>query len=228
MVLAGTQRMNRLRVLTYQKIGTPPKHTPFKNEWTSLRTLQRTLAHLQKRKIATVSPAQILAGEIPARAVLLLFLDGYRSFYTDVYPLLKEYQLAACVCLPPACLSTYNTWQDPHQEFWQDLLAKDEIKTLGKDPLISFGAQALTREDLTLLPDEQARQNARESVFRLSRFLPKQPKLFAVFPAKNQLKNAAQLLPGFNGLIVTPDEISGLSCRTSVMRGNRWGIKWKL
>lgn len=221
--------MSGVRVLTYQKIGLAPKNSPLKNEWTSLRALTRTLNKIKKRGLTTVSPAQILSGDAPENSVLLLFLDGYRSFYQTVYPLLKERNLAACVCLPTACVGTYNSWQDPHQEFWQDLLTWDEIEILSKDPLISFGAQTLNREDLTLLPNEQARYNAQESIFRLTKFLPNPPQLFAAFPSRKKLKNAAEILPGFDGLIITPNGTANKTPHTvSVVRGNSWRAKWNL
>ena len=213
-----------VRVLTYQKIGTAPKNTPLKNEWTSLRTLTRTLDKIKKRGLTTVSPLHLSNVAAPQRTVLLLFLDGYRSFYTHVYPLLKARDLSACVCLPTACIGTYNCWQDPPREFWQDLLTWEEIQVLAKDPLISFGVQALNREDISLLSPEQARYNAQESVFRLTKLLPKPPELFAAFPAKKPLTHATEWLPDFRGLIVAPDGnlVNDSPLSFQVIRGNSW------
>ena len=220
--------MSGVRVFTYQKIGVAPKNTPLKNEWTSLPALTRTLDKIKKRGLTTLSPAQILSGNLPQKSVLLLFLDGYRLFYQTVYPLLKERNLSACVCLPTACVGTYNSWQDPHQEFWQDLLTWDEIEILSKDPLISFGAQTLNREDISLLPTDQAQYTARESIFRLTKFLPNPPQLFAAFPARKKLKNAAEILPGFDGLIVSAagNCIKNSPVSLRVIRGNSWRAKW--
>ncbi len=201
MVFVGTQIMKRVLVLTYQKIGTPPKNSTLKKQWTTLRSLERTFKKITKRGFTTVSPRQILEGNLPDKPVLLLFLDGYLSFYTDVYPLLKTYNLAACVCLPAACVGAHNAWQDPHQEPWQDLLAWEEIKTLAKDGRISFGVQALNREDLSLLDTEQAQYAAQESLARLAAQLPDAPVLFAFSPAQKHL-NPSSLWPGFNGLFV--------------------------
>lgn len=219
--------MSGVRILIYQKIGVTPKNSALKNEWTSLRTLTRTLDKIKSRGLTTVSPAQLSDGKIPLKSVLLLFLDGYRSFYTEVYPLLQARQLAACVCLPTACVGTYNSWQNPHREFWQDVLTENELKKLAKDPLVSFGAQALNREDISLLPAEQAHYTAQESVFRLTQMLPKPPALFAVFPAQKKVKNAQEILPGFNGLVITPDGVLNKLPRTvSIMRGNSYRARW--
>ena len=106
-------------------------------------------------------------------------------------------------------------------------MTENELKKLAKDPLISFGAQALNREDISLLPAEQAHYTAQESVFRLTQMLPKPPALFAVFPAQKKVKNAQEILPGFNGVIITPDGVlNKLPHNVSILRGNSWRAKW--
>lgn len=219
-----------ISILTYQKIGTPPKNTPLPGEWTTLKQLTRTLDKIKKRGVATLSPRQLLEDKIPNKSVLLLFLDGYRSFYTDVYPLLKARDLSACVCLPTACLGGHNRWQNPYQESWQDLLSWDEIKTLAKDERISFGAQALNREDLSLIPPEQARYAAQESIFRLTENLPAAPQLVALFPTKKQIKIPAKIVPDFNGIMVTDKNgmLPNSSQSLKVIRGNSWRAFWAI
>ncbi|MCQ2410521.1 MAG: polysaccharide deacetylase family protein, partial [Elusimicrobiaceae bacterium] len=185
----ATPAIKKIRVLTYHKVGTRPSRSSSNKEWTSLSSLTRTLDKIKRNGLETLLPEKILRGEIPPKAVLLVFLDGYRSFYTTVYPLLKERGLSACVCLPTACVGTYNSWQDPYREPWQDLLTWEEVNELAKDPLISIGAQALNRQDLTLLPAEQAAYCAQESVFRLTKKLSQKPNLFAAYPAQNKTEN---------------------------------------
>ena len=216
--------MVTLHILTYQKIGTPPKNTLLSREWTSLKRLTRTLDKIKKRGWPVVSPGQILDGKITTDSVLLLFLDGYRSFYTEAYPLLGARGWAACVCLPTACIGGHNRWQDPHRESWQDLLSWEEIKILGKDAHISFGAQALNREDLSLLPPEQARYAAQESVFRLAKNLPRPPQLFAFSPAQKIVKNPTEILPDFDGLMIFADKVmlKNPSVTIKIKRGNSW------
>ena len=195
--------MSKPLILFYQKIGQPPQNSRFKKQWTSLRTLTRRLDNIKNRHINTLSPLQ-LANAAPGKSVLLLFLGGYRSFYTEVYPLLKARGLSACVCLPTACVGTYNSWQDPYQEPWQDLLTWEEIRTLAQDPLISFGAMALQAQDITLLPSKEAHFLAQESLFRLSKQLSKPPELFALYPAVKSKWDASSILPDFPGFIWSP------------------------
>lgn len=68
------------------------------------------LAWLRENDYRPVSVDQILAAShgkapLPAKAVLLSFDDGYSSFYTHVFPLLKAYQW-------PAVLAPVGKWLD--------------------------------------------------------------------------------------------------------------------
>ena len=198
MVLVGPGKMKPLRVIVYQKIGTPPKNSHLKDEWTSVAGLTRTLDRLQRRHIHTVSPRQLLTQPPAPPSVLLLFLGGYRTFYTTVYPLLKERGLSACVCLPADCIGTYNRWQDPYKEPWQDLLTEEEIKELAQDPLISLGAMPLKAQDITLLPPKEASFSLQESAFRLAKI--QSPLLLACHPAAKRLAPAVELWPDFQGI----------------------------
>lgn len=68
------------------------------------RALNSMFAWLKDNNYHPVSVDQILAARagkqpLPSRAVLLTFDDGYRSFYTHVYPLLKTYNYPAVQAL---------------------------------------------------------------------------------------------------------------------------------
>lgn len=72
--------------------------------------LREQFAWLQANGYHPISVDQILAAEqggkpLPEKAILLTFDDGYRSFYTDVYPLLKAYNW-------PAVLAPVGIWID--------------------------------------------------------------------------------------------------------------------
>jgi biofilm PGA synthesis lipoprotein PgaB len=62
------------------------------------------LGWLQKQGYTAVSIDEVLAAragtkELPPKAVLLSFDDGYESFYTKVYPILKAYHMPAVIAV---------------------------------------------------------------------------------------------------------------------------------
>ncbi|MBR4355204.1 MAG: polysaccharide deacetylase family protein [Elusimicrobiaceae bacterium] len=224
------RKSNALIVLVYQKIGDPPKRCSNPREWTSVVALTALLDQLQKHAFSTLSVEQIRQGNLPSKSVFLVFLDGYRSFYQKVYPLLEARRMHACVCIPTAAIGTYNQWQNPHQEPWQDLLTRQEVEELSKNPLICIGAQALQREDITQLSPQQASYTIQESLWRLSQIISRQPEVLAIYPARQYSKNTTELLSHFQGLILTPK--IGLNFpplqHLKICRGNSIFTKWIL
>lgn len=158
-----------LPVLVCQKIGTAPKHSHLKKEWTSVEKLEKTLVWLVRRGYTFITPRE-LSKELPAKPVLLVFAGGYESVYTHGLPLLKKYNLCATVCLAQEPLGTYNQWQDPHQEPWQNLLTQSQLDALRKSGRVQWGTLGLTGENLLACQNPQtAREALLESVFRFEK-----------------------------------------------------------
>ncbi len=157
-----------LPVLVYQKIGFPPKHSRLKNEWTSAPKLAKMLAWLTQQKYTFITPLD-LQKKLPVRPILLVFAGGYESVYTDVFPLLKKYRARATVCFPQEPIGTYNQWQDPYQEPWQNLLTPEQLDVLRKSNLVQFGTLGLTGENLLLADTARARAALEESVYRFKK-----------------------------------------------------------
>lgn len=116
---------NQFLALAYHDVeDTDPDQT-----YLSVRTdhLIEQIAWLREHGYQAVSIDQIVAardgGEpLPYRAVLLVFDDGYRSFYSRVLPILKAYQW-------PAVLAPVGVWLDTPA-----------------DKLVDFGGQPTARE----------------------------------------------------------------------------------
>lgn len=200
------RRPHALFVLAYEKIGKAPKHSRLKKEWVSPSQFEKELKWLRLHGFTPVSLEKIAEGKLPQKPVLLAFMGGYQSFITDIFPLLEKHQTQAAVFIPPALMGTYNGWQDPHQEPWQNLLTEKQLKTLQKSGLISFGALGLEAEDLTQQPQEYASYSARESLFRLKTQLGLKPNGFAFWPAAEfDAQRAARILPeNFKAPVLTP------------------------
>ncbi len=200
------RRPHALIVLVYEKAGTPPPNSRLKNEWINPHAFETMLQRLKSRRFTPVSLEKIAEGKLPQKPVLLAFMGGYQSFITDIFPLLEKHQTQAAVFIPPALMSTYNGWQDPHQEPWQNLLTEKQLKILQKSGLVSFGALGLEAEDLTQRPQEYASYSARESLFRLKTQLGLKPNGFAFWPAAEfDAQRAARILPeNFKAPVLTP------------------------
>ncbi|WP_436859281.1 poly-beta-1,6-N-acetyl-D-glucosamine N-deacetylase PgaB [Citrobacter tructae] len=116
----------------------------------SVRTsaLREQFAWLRENGYQPVSIAQIREAHqggkrLPEKAVLLSFDDGYSSFYTRVFPLLKAYQWPA---LWAPVGSWINTPADQKVQFGDEKIARErfanweQIRELSRSPLVEIGA----------------------------------------------------------------------------------------
>lgn len=74
------------------------------------------------------------------KSVIFTFDDGYRDFYTDVYPILKKYQIKATVYIVPNFLNRPN-----NMDTWM-------IKEIAKSGLVEIGAHTMNHTYLAGLP----------------------------------------------------------------------------
>jgi len=133
--------------------------------------------------------------------IMLLFLDGYRSFYTNIFPILSAEKIPATVGLIPGWIGKYNGFSQPP---WQDMMTQQELATLEKTPFISFAAEPLNGEDVSSLTEEEASFAISESIFRLRQNHHLSPR-FAALPTVRPLPpaavKAAENLPVFSSCI---------------------------
>jgi biofilm PGA synthesis lipoprotein PgaB len=137
---------NQFLVLAYHDIEDEDPDQAF----VSVRTdhLIEQFSWLHENGYRAVSVDQILAARqggkpLPAKAVLLTFDDGYRSFYTRVFPLLKAYGW-------PAVLAPVGTWLDTPAgqdvNFGGKLVKRDrfltwdQVRKVSQSGLVEVGA----------------------------------------------------------------------------------------
>ncbi len=157
-----------LPVLVYQKIGKPFKNSHLKKEWTSLHQLDKQLSRLVAQGYRFITP-QDLSKQIPQKPILLVFMGGYESVYTEVFPLLKKYNARATVCVAQQTLGAYNSWQNPYREPWQNILTEKQLKEMVKSGAVTVGTLGLTGENLLNFPPADAHNALEESIYRFKK-----------------------------------------------------------
>jgi biofilm PGA synthesis lipoprotein PgaB len=116
---------------------------PFNSTDVSIDHLEQHLGWLKKNGYKIVSVQNIFdaaAGKyvLPEKAVLLTFDDGYLSFYTRVFPLLKKYHY-------PATLALVGTWMDGNvtaDEPGKPLLNWEQIRELTQSGLVEVASHS--------------------------------------------------------------------------------------
>lgn len=96
---------------------------------------------------------------LPENPVILTFDDGYRDFYTDVFPILKKYKVKAIAYIVPNFLDKPN-----NMDTWM-------LKELVKSGLVEIGAHSMNHSYLTELPQKSVEYEVVESKKYLEKIL---------------------------------------------------------
>ena len=106
---AATTAKNSFHLLCYHNVLDNPLDDPEKYTL-STEALAQQFSWLQEQGYHVISVDDLIAARnkgkpLPAKAVMLTFDDGYRSFYTHVFPLLKQFKY-------PAVLALVGSWME--------------------------------------------------------------------------------------------------------------------
>ncbi|MGZ4968778.1 MAG: poly-beta-1,6-N-acetyl-D-glucosamine N-deacetylase PgaB [Methylobacter sp.] len=133
---------HRFLVLNYHdivKAGSPISSLNWMD--VSVDHFEDHLAWLKKNGYKIVSMQNVLdaaAGKhsIPDKSVLLTFDDGYRSFYTRVFPILKKYHYPATVAL----IGSWINGIDTPDEAGKQLMTWDQVQEIVKSGLVEMAS----------------------------------------------------------------------------------------
>lgn len=95
-----------LPILLYHSVVEDTNHVYYKGNpfIVSIEEMRSDLAYLQERGYTTVVMADLIdfvyhGGDLPAKPIMITFDDGYADNYTNLLPLLEEFDMEAVVCL---------------------------------------------------------------------------------------------------------------------------------
>ncbi len=218
---------NFLPVLVYQKIGRASKNSRLKRQWASLKSLEKQLTKLSKQGYHFITPLD-LQKELPAKPILLAFIGGYQSFYTEVFPLLKAHKICATVFVAVDTLDTYNRWQDPHQEPWQNIVTVKQLKEMVKSRFVQVGTLGLDGHNLLDDEPDQARRFLQESIFRLEKLHKMTLCAIAFWPGTPWNEEQAKTVTnGLNLPVITSQKGRNLCTQTHFLHILRPGLVTK-
>ena len=216
--------MSFLPVLAFQKIGRAPKNSRLKSEWTSPRQLAQILTGLVKHGYTFITPAD-LQNKLPAKPVLLAFIGGYQSFYTDVFPLLQKHKICATLFVAVQTLGTYNSWQNPHKEPWQNIVTEKQLKEMIKSKLVQIGTLGLDGHNLLEKDSAAAQQTLLESIYRLEKLHKIAPCAVAFWPlTKDPHNHALAMGGGLNLPVITSQKGINALTETKFLRTLKPGL----
>lgn len=143
-------------ILMYHMVSDDVTNTRLSKLRVSPKRFRDQMAHLHTRGYHTISIKEWQNyrcgnGIWPSKPIIITFDDGYFSFYTNVWPVLKDYDFKAVVFLVTKYIGGVNSWDRAKGEPEEPLLGVDEIRDLTLSG-VEFGSHSHTHQDLTQLP----------------------------------------------------------------------------
>ncbi len=141
---SASAKEHRFLVLNYHDIvGAEGAKPPFNAMDVSVDHLEEHLGWLKKKGYKIVSVQNVLdaaAGKdaLPDKAALLTFDDGYQSFYTRVFPLLKKHRC-------PATVALVGTWMDGNviaDEPGKPLLSWEQVREMVQSGFVEVASHS--------------------------------------------------------------------------------------
>jgi peptidoglycan/xylan/chitin deacetylase (PgdA/CDA1 family) len=139
----------RLPILMYHYVEIPPATTTLPNLYMKPEVFENQLQEMKKLGYSTIFMSVVATSlnkekSLPKKSIALTFDDGYRDFYTNVFPLLKKYQIKATVYVIINALGQNN------------YLTKDQTKEMASSGLVEIGSHTFNHLDLRKLKKKDA------------------------------------------------------------------------
>lgn len=119
------------------------------------RTFENQINTLKDSAYTFVTPSDIQKierGELSIeKPVIISFDDGYRDFYTDVFPILKKHQVKAVAYIVPGFLDKLNYM------YW------NQVKEISSSGLVEIGAHTINHRSLNNLTNDAAFREINDS-----------------------------------------------------------------
>jgi len=146
----------RTPILMYHYVSVPPATTTLPSLYLRPEIFENQLQELNKHKYNILFVSKIAESlhqneKLPACSLALTFDDGYEDFYTQVFPLLKKYQIKGTLYVIINRLDTPG------------YVTKAQIKEMVASGLVEIGSHTFNHPDLRIKKTKDANFEIRES-----------------------------------------------------------------
>ncbi len=169
---------------------------------------ERQVRWLRQKKIPILSLAQLCQGlsgqgNLPPRAAVLTFDDGFESVYTRAFPVLQKYAAPATVFLVSSYIGQKNDWPgQPAAVPRYRLMDWPQIREMARHG-IEFGGHTATHPPLDDLPSPRLREEVVASRRRLEDGLGRSVHYFAYPYGRSSPQVQAVVAGAYRGACTT-------------------------
>lgn len=130
----------------YHSVGEPSEYGNV-----SVERFRRDLKHVTDR-YAVVDLSEIRKTNTDQKRVAITFDDGYKNFYTDAWPVIKEFDVPVTLYVVSNVVKGAS-----HELDSENLLNREQLLTLREDERITIGNHTKTHPYLSEIPESRLR-----------------------------------------------------------------------
>jgi peptidoglycan/xylan/chitin deacetylase (PgdA/CDA1 family) len=172
---------HEIPVLMYHRVVKEAPTASKYNIYVTRKNLEKQFQFLQARGFEPVTFEGLMTRRIPPKPVILTFDDGYEDSYSQLFPLLRQYQMKGVVYILGNRKHRNNFWDIPQGEPEALLLKDSQIREMSQSGLVEFGAHSLNHPRLTQLKPQETRKEIEASKKSIEKLLGK-PVLSFAYP----------------------------------------------
>ncbi|HVT84995.1 MAG TPA: polysaccharide deacetylase family protein [Chitinophagaceae bacterium] len=180
----------RLPILMYHKVS---EHEAPGELNVSPKQLETQFRYLSENGFTAISVHELMeyfstGKRLPTKPILITFDDGYKSHFTNVYPLLLRYNMKALIFLTAGFIQTGNSVSQA------EYLHSNEILAM-KPETVEYGLHTMEHksyDELSLSEIEEDIENIKSYFFRYRiPFVPCLAYTYGAFPRKDKEKRTS-------------------------------------
>ncbi|OGR50973.1 MAG: hypothetical protein A2049_03715 [Elusimicrobia bacterium GWA2_62_23] len=157
-----------LKVLCYHKVGVPPAGSKLKDLWVSPERFRAQVKYLLDHGYTTILFSDLKKAydgkkQLPEKAVLITFDDGYENNYSVAWPILRELGAKGNIFVVYNTMGKANLWHNPASEPWVKMATLAQLKEMQDSGVMEYGSHTMNHVHLPALKLEDAAWEMAES-----------------------------------------------------------------
>jgi len=194
-------------ILMYHSIDLPPQNARIPNLYVSPRMFRFQMWYLKAAGFRVVSLHDMLGlvsrGQTTQNLVALTFDDGFVDFYSNAYPVLKQYNYSSIVYVVTDLVGKNNTWDAKNEIVQKPLMDWETIAEISRNN-VQIGSHTRSHPQLTKLPPDRLHDEVNGSKKELENRLGKPVDHFCYpYGDNNELVRAEVKQAGYQYAVIT-------------------------
>jgi len=145
----------KLPILTYHKIGIPPKNAKIKGLYTSPYFFEKQIVFLKKKGFSFIDFQDLKLNKLPEKPILLTF-DGHEDNYDHAFSIAKKHNIKITIFVVAGDLGKKNVvWKESAESLPTNLFSWRQANEMSNSGSVDIQSHGLTHRHFEMLSDDE-------------------------------------------------------------------------